>query len=43
MLVFLQRKRVKKDDVTRVQLDKHSPTSLILISKERADHAGQVG
>ena len=33
-LVFLERRRAKKDDVTRVQLDKHSPASLILISEE---------
>jgi len=33
-LVFLERERAKKDDVARVQLDKHSPASLILISEE---------
>ena len=33
-LVFLDRRRAEKDDVARVQLDKHSPASLILISEE---------
>ena len=33
-LVLLERRRAKKDDIARVQLDKHSPASLILISEK---------
>ena len=33
-LVLLERRRAKKDDIARVQLDKHSLASLILISEE---------